>query len=574
MLETSVLIAGRGPVGMTLALQLANHGVDCVLVDPVGWLPLQGSKALCMQRESMEILSRTGCGRTMAERGVAWPIGRTYYRQREIAQIRFEPYAGPGFPPMVNFPQHDTEALLLRRLRGVPRVQAYFSHRLTEFRQDAAGVDALLDGPGGPIRCRADYIVGCDGSRSTVRKQMGVEFRGKSYLTHFLICDIRANLPYPDERRLYFDPPFNRGRTVLVHPCPESVWHIDWQVGDRPLDVDQERRSGRIDARVRAIVGGGNYEVLWVTTYAFRSLIADRMRLGRAFLAGDAAHLVSPYGARGLNSGLADADNLAWKLAYVSKGAAPASLLDSYHVERHAAALENLHITDTTAQFMAPQTWARRIWRKAILAASSRVSGARRFVNAGRFYQPATYAESPVLACTGARRRRADTPVATSCLPAGGIVAPDASCAVEGSPGISRLRDFIGQEFLALIFSESVRAAAETAEEAISSWPARLPRCQMLIVTVGPAAARANDPAPAGSIHVADHDGDLARAYSVKGLGGRLHAYLIRPDGYIVGCWSPDTPSSFADWVCFALGQAPQPEASSRLATYEQRGPT
>ena len=571
MLETSVLIAGRGPVGMTLALQLANRGIDCAMVDPVGWLPLQGSKALCMQRESMEILSRAGCGRTMAERGVAWPIGRTYHRQREISQIRFEPYVGPGFPPMVNFPQHDTEALLLHRLRRTPAIQAYFSHRLAEFQQDGASVAALLDGPGGPIRCRADYIVGCDGSRSTVRKQMGLEFRGKSYLTHFLICDIRARLPVPDERRLYFDPPFNPGRTVLVHPCPDSVWHIDWQVGDTPLDVEDERRSGRIDARIRAIVGGADYEILWTTTYAFRSLIADRMSVGRAFLAGDAAHLVSPYGARGLNSGLADADNLAWKLAFVAKGAAPANLLESYHVERHAAALENMRITDRTAQFMAPQTRVRKIWRKAVLSASSRVTGARRFVNAGRFYQPATYAESPVLACPGARRPAVATPAATGNPPAGGTIAPDASCSVAGSPGITRLRDFIGPDFLALIFADSVRSAAAMAAAAVSDWPPRLPRCQMLIVPMEPAAAFASNLTAAGLIHVTSQGDDLARAYSAKELGGALWAYLIRPDGYIVGSWSPDDPSTFSNWVSFALGQAPQPDDSSEVATYQQR---
>jgi len=382
---------------MTLALRLAGFGVASTIVDPLGPEIDPGSKALLMAGEALEILERVGVGRTIAKRGVRLAAGRTFVRDRELATVRFS-HTGSGFPPVLNFPQAETERLLLARVEREPLVETLWGSALVEVEQNGGGVTAHLEGEGGARTMRALYLAGCDGVRSAARKGLGVRFAGHGFDDHFLITDVRADLPFPrNERRFLFDPPFNPGRTVLVHPQPDGCWHIDWQIGEA-LDAEEERRSGRLDARLRSLVGETPYDLLWVTSYRFLQLIAERFRVGRAFLLGDAAHVYSPYGARGLNSGLADAENLAWKLWLVLSGAAPARLLETYEAERRAAALENLRITARTARFMAPPSRARRVFRDAVLATAARVPPTRRFVNSGRFYQPHVYADSPIVA--------------------------------------------------------------------------------------------------------------------------------------------------------------------------------
>jgi 2-polyprenyl-6-methoxyphenol hydroxylase-like FAD-dependent oxidoreductase len=219
----------------------------------------------------------------------------------------------------------------------------------------------------------------------------GIDFPGRSHRDRFLIADVRAAMPFPrDERRFFFDPPQNPGRTMLVHPQPDDEWRIDWQVpGD--TDAEEERRSGRLDDRIRQIVGDAAYELAWVTAYRFQQRVAERWRSGRAFLAGDAAHLFSPFGARGMNSGVEDAVNLGWRLALVRTGEADERLLDGYEHERRRAALENLRITAATMRFMAPPTALHRFVRDSILRGSLHSAALRRRVDSGRLAEPAVY---------------------------------------------------------------------------------------------------------------------------------------------------------------------------------------
>jgi len=170
---------------------------------------------------------------------------------------------------------------------------------------------------------------------------------------------------------------------MLVHPQPDGEWRIDWQVSPE-TDVDAERESGAVDARIRAITRGEPYELVWLTAYRFHARLAERFRVGRVFLAGDAAHLMAPFGARGMNSGVDDASNLASKLARVLAGSAPEQVLDLYEPERRAAAKENLRATGATMRFMAPPTAFHRVWRNAILGGSLHVPALRRFVNSGK----------------------------------------------------------------------------------------------------------------------------------------------------------------------------------------------
>ena len=362
---TGVAVIGAGAVGLTLAGRLAQHGVEVEVFEAEERHERIGSRAICMQRETLEIWARLGVGERVAERGIQWRVGRTYHRGRLLYEIRLPDQPGEHFPPFVNISQSEVEELLLARLAelGVP---LHLGHRLETLSQDAEGVDAAFITAGGSHSSRFAYLVGTDGAHSTVRHAAGIGFGGYTFDDRFLITDVRVELPFTSQRHFHFDPPWNPGRQVLLHPQPDSIWRIDWQVPS-DTDPDEERASGRLDERIRQVVGRGTpYELVWMTGYRFSQRAAESFRVGRVLLAGDAAHVMSPFGARGLNSGVPDAENLAWRLAAVL-GGAPDPVLDGYEAERRPAALENLAATAATMRFLAPHGLRARAWRALVL---------------------------------------------------------------------------------------------------------------------------------------------------------------------------------------------------------------
>ncbi len=377
-------MVGAGPVGLTLAGRLAQQGVAVAIFDAAPEHIGEGSKALCMQRETLDIWDRLGIGEPVAKRGVQWRIGRTYFRDRELFSVTLPSAGSDHFPPFVNISQTNVEALLLGRLEELG-VRVQWGRRLTGVRQQTEGVElAFEDGSVG----EAAYAVGTDGAHSAVRHAMGLTFEGHTFEDRFLIADVRADLPFPNERRFYFDPPWNPGRQVLIHPQPDGVWRIDWQVPPE-TDADAELANGGLERRIRAVIGPHTpYELVWLTGYRFSQRLAATFRVGRVFLAGDAAHVMSPFGARGLNSGVGDAEDLAVKLAAVLRGEHDDALLDTYATERRAVAEQNLAVTDATMRFMVPHGPWRRVRRDLILRLSPRLAWARRRVNSGRLAEP------------------------------------------------------------------------------------------------------------------------------------------------------------------------------------------
>jgi 2-polyprenyl-6-methoxyphenol hydroxylase-like FAD-dependent oxidoreductase len=383
-----VAVVGAGPVGLTAALELAARGVPAVVLEAKAGLEPVGSRAIVLARHALASFRRLGCPE-IAERGVVLDRARTYVGETELFTIEFPRVAADELPAFVNLQQTFTERALLARAGDVR-----FGAPVTNLRQHDEGVTLTTDG--GEVE--ASYVVACDGAHSTVRNLLGLEFPGKTFRDRFLIADVRVELPgFPrNERRFFFDPPSNPGRQILVHPQPDGEWRIDWQVAPE-TDAEAEREAGALDRRVRALVGDASYELVWLTAYRFHQRLADRIRIGRVFLAGDAAHLMAPFGARGMNSGVEDVTNIAWKLALVLRGDAPDSLLDSYERERRAAARENLRVTGATMRFMAPPTALHRLARSAILRGSLRAPRLRRFVNSGKLATPAVYpGEAPV----------------------------------------------------------------------------------------------------------------------------------------------------------------------------------
>ena len=225
---------------------------------------------------------------------------------------------------------------------------------------------------------------------------MGLEFEGRVFADQFLICDIKMKLERPVERWFWFDPPFNRGRSALLHRQADDVWRLDFQVGDQ-ADRDEEVKPENVARRVRAMLGEDiDFAFEWISLYRFQSRRLQRFRHGRVLFAGDAAHQMSPFGARGGNSGVQDADNLVWKLDLVLRGRAPERLLDSYDAERIPAADENLLNTTRSTDFIAPKSAMSRILRDGVLALAETEPFARRLVNSGRLSVAACYDGSPL----------------------------------------------------------------------------------------------------------------------------------------------------------------------------------
>jgi 3-(3-hydroxy-phenyl)propionate hydroxylase len=212
----------------------------------------------------------------------------------------------------------------------------------------------------------------------------------------FLIADVRMKAQFPTERWFWFDPPSGSGASQLLHRQPEDVWRIDFQIG-WDADRNEELKPENVRRRVTQMLGEGvEFDIVWSSIYTFQCRRMRRFRQGRVVFAGDAAHQVSPFGARGANSGLQDAENLAWKLDLVLRGQAGEGLIDSYEMERIQAADENIRNSTRSTDFIAPKTPMRRAFRDAVLHLSAKHEFARPLVNSGRLSVPCIHDGSPL----------------------------------------------------------------------------------------------------------------------------------------------------------------------------------
>ncbi|HEX6144709.1 MAG TPA: FAD-dependent oxidoreductase [Geminicoccaceae bacterium] len=385
-----VVIVGAGPVGLALAIDLRLRGVEPVVLEADTALAT-GSRAICYAKRSLEILDRLGVAARMVEKGVVWQIGKVFWRDRMVYQFDLLPERGHKMPAFVNLQQFHLERYLVERARELGGIDLRFGHPVTGVEPADDGARLAVDTPEGPYRLSAEWLLACDGARSLVRRALDLPFEGQVFRDRFLITDVRMAADFPPERWFWFDPPFHPGRSALLHAQPDDVWRIDLQLG---WDVDPEAEVGpeRVIPRLKAMLGPSRpFEIEWVSLYTFRCRRLREFRHGRVIFLGDAAHQVSPFGARGFNGGLQDADNLAWKLALVLGGAAPEALLDSYAAEREAAADENIRHSTRSTEFISPKGEASRAYRDAVLALAPDHGFARRMINSGRLSTACTY---------------------------------------------------------------------------------------------------------------------------------------------------------------------------------------
>ncbi len=537
-------IVGAGPIGLTMALRLASLGISSVILEANPELLKQGSKACLIHGDALEILDKFGCASTIRDEGVTWTVARTYVRNKVI---RTAVYPRPlGFGPFVNISQFRIEQVLAAAVAQQPRCDLRWGHQVIGAEQDGDGVSVQVQCPAGEQRLRFTYLVACDGVRSALRTLVGVEWTGYTHKDLFLITDIRARLPLAQERHFHYDPSFNPGRQLVMHPQPDDIWRIDWQLPP-DADIDGERASGAFDQRVRAVIGDIPYEIDWVSTYRFHQRVVERLRVGRIFLAGDAAHALPPYGSRGMNSGIQDADNLAWKLALVLSGQAPADLLETYHTERYAAALENLRVTEATIRFMVPPSRPRRWARRVVLWLSGPFQSVRKHVNSGNMTQPYVYTNSAIV-----------QPAAGH--PLLGSLAPDG---VIGEPGLpARLRQLFGAEFVGLYFAADAADAKRFVELARSRpWPVSARLVLVLPAGTSTAGIPADVPSDVAAEVTVVHDEDLALSSAYAGSAKRW--WIVRPDGHLAATGPGEEAGGFAAALLGAIGGAPDRPAQS-----------
>ncbi|MEU0566010.1 FAD-dependent monooxygenase [Nonomuraea sp. NPDC005983] len=505
--EAPVGIVGAGPIGLIAALRLASLGVPSVVLEAHPELIKQGSKACLIQGDVLEILDKVGCAQPIHDEGVTWTMARTYAQNR---QIRADEYPrGLAFGPFCNISQYRIEQVLTEAVEASPLCDLRWGHAVVGLSQDTDGVTVRAETASGPAELRFSYLVAADGVRSRLREVLGVEWTGYTHRDRFLITDLRAKLPLAKERHFHYDPSFNPGRQLVMHPQPNDIWRVDWQLPP-DADIDAERADGRFDERVRKVIGDIPYEVDWVSTYHFHQRVVARMRVGRVLLAGDAAHALPPYGSRGMNSGIQDTDNLAWKLALVLAGRADEELLETYHLERYAAAKENLRVTEATIRFMVPPNRLRRWTRSTLLRLSHWLGLARRHVNSGQMARPYTYDDSPIVQ-TG--------------HPMLGSFARDGHLHMNGER--TRLRKLFGAEFVVLVFAATVERA-RVLVEAARSRPWEVPARIVAVLSTDESARALPD-----DLEVARaEDGEVSQAYGAD----RGTWWIVRPDGHLSAC--------------------------------------
>lgn len=392
--DAPVVIVGTGPVGLALAVDLGMRGQQVVVLGRFDFVP-GGSKAICFAKRSLDILDRLGVGQAAVDKGVIWNVGKVFWQDREEPVYQFDmlPVKNQKMPGFINIQQYHMEDLMVERLAELPSVELRWGHDVDSISVQEDGADIAVSTAAGSYQQSARWVVACDGSRSTIREQLGLEFDGRVFEDNFLIADIKMEEERPSERWFWFDPPFNPGQSALLHKQPDNIWRLDFQLG-WDIDRDACTRPENVDPLIRALLGDDvEYEQEWYSVYTFQCRRIANFVHGPVIFAGDSAHLVSPFGARGCNGGLADIDNLGWKLDAILSGQAGTKLLESYNEEASIAADENILNSSRSTDFLTPKSDVSMAFRNAVLELAIDHPFARAFVNSGRLSTAISYPE-------------------------------------------------------------------------------------------------------------------------------------------------------------------------------------
>lgn len=392
-IQRPVVVVGAGPVGLSCAIDLAQRNIPVLLLDDDNTVSV-GSRGLCYAKRTLEILDRLGAAGPVCNKGVSWNVGRTFLAEHEVYRFDLLPQPDHQFPGMVNLQQYYLEEYLLTRARALSCLEIRWQNKVVAVARDEASARIEVQTPDGGYRVSCDWLLVADGARSPIRRMMGLDIEGRVFQDRFLIADVVMKADFPAERWFWFDPPFHPNQSVLLHREADNVWRIDFQLGWN-VDPEEEKKAEKVIPRIQAMLGPDHqFELEWVSVYTFQCRRMTQFRHGQVIFMGDAAHQVSPFGARGANSGIQDIDNLGWKLAAVLSGKAPSALLDTYDAERTEAADENILNSTRSTDFITPKSSVSRLFRDSVLQLARTLGFARGLVNSGRLSVPTFHAHS------------------------------------------------------------------------------------------------------------------------------------------------------------------------------------
>jgi 3-(3-hydroxy-phenyl)propionate hydroxylase len=502
-----IVIVGGGLSGLTLACDLADRGVECVLLDEDDTIGVRGasSRGIVYAQKTLEIFAKLGTYPRIREKGVTWSEGKTLAGRDVVYSFSMQASSASEQPPFINLQQFYIEWFLVDRIRELGRCDLRWKNRVTKVEQGTDCVRVAVETPAGAYALEADWLVDATGVNSPIREGFGLEAHTARSADRWCITDVRFKERFPTERWTWIEAPFNENRAVWQHLMGDDVWRLDYQMSP-DSDPEYVSRQDVAEARLRAHLGDIGFELVWVGPYAYRDHLLDDFRHGRVFFIGDAAHVVSPFGARGGNTGIQDAFNLAWKLALVAAGRAPERLLDTYNAERHAAAAENLQVTSRTERFLAPHSRAEHCLRRAAIDLARAHAFARPLINTGRMSVANAYPPS-------------------SALPQGGRSVQNVAIALpDGARStLVELAARVGTAFIGILYAPTRgHATPAFAWLEATGLPFRFFTC-----------------GPGG---LGDPDGRLKAALGVE--PGSFA--LIRPDLYLAGC-IPDAKPAQAD---------------------------
>jgi 3-(3-hydroxy-phenyl)propionate hydroxylase len=519
-----IVIVGGGITGLTLACALAQYGVPAVLLDEDNTVGVKGasSRGICYTQKSLEIFERLGIYQRIAAKGIQWSVGRTFAGNDEVYSFDLRQQSAYNLssqPPFVNIQQFYIEGYLVERIYELGHVDLRWQNRVTACTQDKECATLTVSTPAGDYQLRADHVIDATGSHSPFRDWVGAAVTAKKGDDRWCIADVRFTKHPPVERHTWIEAPFNENRAVWQHLMGDDVWRIDYQMAPDSDPAEVSREDVVRERLTKQFGADAGVEIVWVGPYAYRSECVDRMRHGRVFLMGDSAKVVSPFGARGGNTGIADADNLAWKLAAVMQGLASPQLLESYNEERHEAAQQNVLVTNRTARFLRPATAVEKVFRDAALSLARQHQFARQLVNTGRMAVANPYSRSSACDRTGGQS-----------VQNVGFEWPD------GSRGeVNDLLRWAEGRLLVLLFGGATAASLERLRSLAETAPLRC------VQVLGP------EDTPGATEYVRDPKGHLQGACHVFG-----HAWaLVRPDSYVAA-----TGESVDANLVHAVGQA------------------
>jgi 3-(3-hydroxy-phenyl)propionate hydroxylase len=509
----ALIVVGAGPVGLAAAIDARQQGLDVLLFDDDKTVSV-GSRAVCYAKRALEVLDRLGVGEAPCAKGVSWNVGRTFVEEDEVYQFNLVPEAGHKRPGMINLQQYYLEEMMIARALALG-ADVRWQHKVISVQPQDGFTRLTVETPDGSFDIEADWLIVADGARSPIRRQLGLDIEGRIFMDRFLIADVIMKADYPAERWFWFDPPFHPGQSVLLHKQSDNVWRIDFQLG-WDADPEEEKKPEKIIPRVKAMLGDEReFELEWASIYTFQCRRMKDFRHGRILFVGDAAHQVSPFGARGANSGFQDTDDLLWKLALVMKGQAPERLLDTYSADRTYAADENLMNSTRSTDFITPKSRTSRTFRNAVLDLARHHPFARKLVNSGRLSVPSFLTHSAL--------NTPDTDAfAGDMVP--GAPMDDAPVQVDGRD--SWLLDQLGNRFQCLLFVDAATGVSDTQRAALAALATGPIPVQALLVS--PAAVAGSD-LPV----LVDTQGLVARRYDAR----PGTTYLVRPDQHVAARW-------------------------------------